>query len=830
MDRSQLPTRAELYRGFPQSLDHIYNAEQAFEMVAFRLVKFGYLDSDTLTVVGAISRPLRELHRVAPRMGKLDLSPLFQPRPDYAEQTQIDPRRVEMMDELAWHYDLDFGLCLRALGGEYLAVHRKAYADALFLLLEDLISTDDLSHIKRIFRGEVPARFNWLEPDANRREFLALPPHPSLTKYREVMLKAVNKEERHCHIMPFSKWMVWCSNSAHHVPQMIIYKDGKGRVIWDGTTIKHAEMLSMNRAYDAMQHEAEITFGQTLPKFCQYLWNARISHPDEDILLAFVDISSCFRFPRIHPDLVGAFGFVFDEYFMASNAHVFGHVSSATSWEPFRRAIEALAVKNFGDLTLVEKHKDLIDAIVFAPPLPRAASPAFAQARPCRLNGGVLDSDGGQLPIPTFVYVDDSLMAATRPNIRLVLAATIEAIFQVCGQPDVSRRPSAVNIDKLRALLISHLLILLGFEFDTRRMTVAIPQKYRSELIKMLVTTYHSNRRRFNIEELATLTGKLGRVAQMYRPLYHVMGQLYASMASALAGNGKYLLGSCTKYRDLIKTIKKRDREQDSSLSTRRVHFAMSQAAKRRHGCKKLYRMPPSFFEELDFIRNVITDEGLRLESNIGHLVERDFDWDIAGDSCKSSGGGWSTDLGLWWYLAYPADIVARARLPSAAHKGYICINCLETVVVVVNFAAVIYTCHFDGIDITTIVPVLLNWCDNTSACSWINKRCKTSAIGRALGRLFMGMLMGTTIGIHAEWLSTTANKLADEISRLKKEAIDYDFSRLLLDYPQLQQCRRFQPSESLLKLIYATLRGEWSPNPMELRSLKPTDLGKFIT
>jgi hypothetical protein len=42
--------------------------------------------------------------------------------------------------------------------------------------------------------------------------------------------------------------------------------------------------------------------------------------------------------------------------------------------------------------------------------------------------------------------------------------------------------------------------------------------------------------------------------------------------------------------------------------------------------------------------------------------------------------------------------------------------------------------------------------------------------IGRRLGRLFVGLLMGTKIGIQAEWISTHLNVIADDISRLKNE------------------------------------------------------------
>ena len=63
---------------------------------------------------------------------------------------------------------------------------------------------------------------------------------------------------------------------------------------------------------------------------------------------------------------------------------------------------------------------------------------------------------------------------------------------------------------------------------------------------------------------------------------------------------------------------------------------------------------------------------------------------------------------------------------------------------------------------------MLLNWCDNTAACTWINRNCKHSVIGQRLGRLVVGLLMSTKIGIQAEWVSTHLNVIADNISRLK--------------------------------------------------------------
>ena len=91
----------------------------------------------------------------------------------------------------------------------------------------------------------------------------------------------------------------------------------------------------------------------------------------------------------------------------------------------------------------------------------------------------------------------------------------------------------------------------------------------------------------------------------------------------------------------------------------------------------------------------------------------------------------------FWWYLEYPTEIVARATLANNKGGKYISINVLEMVCVIVNYAAAIYVCWHDGIDLGHF-PTILNWCDNTSTCRWINTRCKESLIGRALGRFFV--------------------------------------------------------------------------------------------
>ncbi len=63
--------------------------------------------------------------------------------------------------------------------------------------------------------------------------------------------------------------------------------------------------------------------------------------------------------------------------------------------------------------------------------------------------------------------------------------------------------------------------------------------------------------------------------------------------------------------------------------------------------------------------------------------------------------------------------------------------------------------------------PILSNGCDNKLACAWVNSQCKNILINRELRKCFIGLLMSTKIGIHADWLPTELNNIADNISCL---------------------------------------------------------------
>ena len=96
---------------------------------------------------------------------------------------------------------------------------------------------------------------------------------------------------------------------------------------------------------------------------------------------------------------------------------VFGSNTSATSWEPFRRAIEALTVILANRADLVIKHKDFLDMIHWE--IDCDNSQSFVEAKQCRLQPGITDTiTGTKKTGPSSIYVDDALLAASNSKKR----------------------------------------------------------------------------------------------------------------------------------------------------------------------------------------------------------------------------------------------------------------------------------------------------------------------------------------------------------------------------------------------------------------------------
>ncbi len=264
----------------------------------------------------------------------VDFFPLRKPRYGYEQQERIDPHCVEMASAAMVHFGLDPGKFVRWMGGKYTGYHRDV--KKTLITVRPHVTDEDYNHMERIFLDGCPVELKFTEPLSNKLEMILHGNSKSFNNHPELVKKAMNKEDRYSHLVPIDVDICRASAYLCHTIQTVVMKPGKNdRLVWDGTTTHLTLDIVMNQV-TLINREAPIIFGHIKLQLYIDIYNTCISHPYDVLLLGMADIKACFCFPRIHPNLTGAFGFLAGYFYNLVMAMVFGSTTSASSWEPFR--------------------------------------------------------------------------------------------------------------------------------------------------------------------------------------------------------------------------------------------------------------------------------------------------------------------------------------------------------------------------------------------------------------------------------------------------------------------------------------------------------------
>jgi hypothetical protein len=215
--------------------------------------------------------------------------------------------------------------------GEYVSESRNA--DAILKVVSPYIKDEDCKHIKHIINQGCLSHLNFEEDYKNKHMVLCKGNQHTFLWHPDVTTKAVNKEERKSHVLPFKHWTVYFLPYCRATPQGIQEKYGKYRVMFDSSTQMTPEEVVLNQV-TPRDHKVTIHFGMAKTKLITNIYNWRISFLNEVLYLVLADITACFCFPRLSADVAGV-GFLAEAFYFVSTSHVFGSNTSASSWEAF---------------------------------------------------------------------------------------------------------------------------------------------------------------------------------------------------------------------------------------------------------------------------------------------------------------------------------------------------------------------------------------------------------------------------------------------------------------------------------------------------------------
>jgi len=90
-------------------------------------------------------------------------------------------------------------------------------------------------------------------------------------------------------------------------------------------------------------NEPCLVFPAAFQCFCTYLYNLRITYPEEELYAADDDCSGAFCINKYHPNMVPMHCYLIADVLAAATGTTFGDNTSPGNWEPIARARQELA-------------------------------------------------------------------------------------------------------------------------------------------------------------------------------------------------------------------------------------------------------------------------------------------------------------------------------------------------------------------------------------------------------------------------------------------------------------------------------------------------------
>jgi hypothetical protein len=424
----------------------------------------------------------------------------------------------------------------------------------------------------------------------------------------------------------------------------------------------------------------------------------------------------------------------------------------------------------------------LVAQITLPPPLTEDEILELRPAIPDNLNPGIVAPFDTRSHHSTFV--DNNGSVAVREAILDTIYDSIASAFHLFGQPDSDRRGPCFALDKwLR--YASPLLLYLGFEIDTRGLTVTWPLAKRVDLAKRID----------DILEGWISRDCIGTVSCAPRFIAAILG----------------LIRNAAQVAPLVVYLSMRCQFWFNSMLSQSATRIQRRSWWQRH----LLRIPKFVLSDLLAVSQLVSHDSSDLiwQRYIGYLVPRDFTAEALQDAAYEGLGGWSPSYHFMWrvhrdtLIAHGFNMVALGPLAdrepsSQPTEAELHINILEYVALIVNVWFCLW--HIRRFESDRVGGHVLNIRgDNTSALSWLRFSTRSrNPVVRRLSRFLVLLFTQSAfpcrlVGSHIRGVK---NNEADCLSRPVSRAPSWDC--VIAQCSHLQACQPLGVPSLVLSVI----------------------------
>jgi hypothetical protein len=581
------------------------------------------------------------------------------------------------------------------------------------------------------------------------------------------------------------------------------------------------------------EDEFPVQYPGSFMRFLQWIWNLRITYPNEILLIGDNDICGAFRLIKYNPEVVPMHGYRVGHYLGLATGQTFGDSTSPGGFEPtvVARQQHARWLWKHRPTEVLERMKGYVDDMTIV--YPSNTDVPFAQANVDSLNKGVKDEDGNRLP-PVFPHqVDDCFFADTPEFIKLTSAASIAALEDVFDV-DHPNQEKVLSLDKLE-LGYAESRLIVGHVPNTRRMVVELSPRRREKVMDYITKKeWNKPNKTADIREIATLYGLLTSASEFFPWAQAQLCILQDTLRECIVKG----------YRQACAV--RRRQEQDGSLDHDRHSRELPKDIEHRLLKLRCQEQATMIWRSRQKVRisdncrgSIKTLLGYMRshkpwEQLIGHIVPREPAIHASSDASEQGIGVKIDTISVFCVIPLSDELIRRATLPSD-DRDYVHINALEFVGVLMAYIiakqkVMGYPQSFPP------APVMHSLCDNKSAIAWCTKISTKSILGQNLLKLFAEFLLDSPLGLNTSHIRGIHNTIPDLLSRPcelytpqltspSKCSFQSHITQVCRAHAELESWEIFLPSPDLLSVLLSTLSSKLSWARPEV----PKNLGQFV-
>ena len=809
------------------NLSQCFTSEAALRHVLLPLWWSGYLydDGPSWSALCEAYYPARLLFDLLTELGDIDIRGIRGFPTGWESETTVNEKRVRMATAAFLVFSGSIADLVRWIGGPHVNDHLnvpQVKADMAHYHLDTRVQRD----VTRILEDGIPARCNVTSTEMNFRAFYNYGNHTTVNEEPEKTYKAMVKDNKRGYTLLLDRRAVLLALHCHLTPQGVVdlntpYKNP--RPIFDSSFRPFVWCQAINDWTDKST-EPELTFSTAELGFMIWLYNLRITYPDLEIYIMDDDICGAFRRMKYHPNCMSLHCSIQCGYLVVNTGGTFGDNTSPSNFDPV-----ALSRRLFAQALWVRNPRAGQEALKHLPPLEMTPTPpevVFTPVDADTTNTGVIGPDGKRLP-PTYdMHVDDALYADIGRYLSHTVGTSVAALFLALGRPDDPRVPSPLSNDKFESSY-THLRKCVGRRFNSRTMTVGLMPYKREQLLAIL--TEWLTKPTFDLLEIARLLGILENHTRYARWARCWFFSLQNMVRRVLV----------LRYRVMARKF---------PLQARRVQYTHSlpgplldrvasliavDKAKFLWSTKQSFSVTQRGREAIRYIHHYVVSSSTPWEVPIGMIIPRDYHFESRGDASLTGGGAYCPRLGFWFEVVWSPRVRAGTRL-SSSDPGYVHINTLEFVVIILQLAAIhtrlqmyradeLPSPFVDGIP---HIPVWRCRTDNLVSKSWESKVTARTCHGQSLLGVYGELLRVASIKVETLHIPGVQNVIADDISRGDFSLPFSDrITQLYRMHPSLATYNIFLPSRGLLRSLTLSLFSGSNPVPFVL----PPVLGRFV-